>query len=220
MPRSLVTQSARHAIADRKDDLYESPEVSVEALLKVESLPPFIWEPACGPGSIVRVLRRNGFNVWATDLVDYGCPDSESRRDFLMEQQTRVDVQAIVTNPPYKLAGEFVKHALEMCPRVCMLLRLAFIESERRSGILDGGQLARVHVFSNRLPMMHRDGWDGPRTGSAIPYAWFCWDRFHKGPATLRRIRWAHSDQTKPPEIIADAPKLLDLPLFTKETVK
>lgn len=214
MSNNLITQIAKHALKDRKDDLYESPEVAVEALLAVERLPPFIWEPACGPGAIVRVLRRNGFNVWATDLVDYDCPDSESRRDFLLEKQTRVDVQAIVTNPPYKLAREFVEHALKMCPLVCMLLRLAFIESERRSGILDDGTLARMHVFKSRLPMMHRNGWKGPIAGSAIPYAWFVWDRYHKGPVTLRRINWSYSDQSKPPEIISEAPKLLDLPLF------
>ena len=52
-------------------------------------------------------------------------------------------------------------------PRVVMLLRLAFLESKRRSGILDGGQLARVHVFRNRLPMMHRAGWAGPKASSA-----------------------------------------------------
>lgn len=223
MSASLSTGNAKAALSERGDDLYESPEVAVEALLKVEDLPPFIWEPACGPGSIVRVLRRNGFNVWATDLVDYGCPDSEARRDFLMEQQTRVDVQAIVTNPPFKLANEFVEHALKMCPRVCMLLRLAFIESERRSGILDGGQLARVHVFSNRLPMMHRAGRGtkvAKTNSSAMSFAWFCWDRFHKGPATLRRIRWGYSDQAKAPAIISDAPKLGDLPLFTQEIAK
>ena len=50
-------------------------------------------------------------------------------------------------------------HALSLCPRVAMLLRLSFLESTRRNAILDDGQLARVHVFRNRLPNMHRDGW-------------------------------------------------------------
>ena len=45
-----------------------------------------------------------------------------------------------------------------------------------------------VHVFRNRLQMMHRDGWNGPRASSAIPFAWFCWDRNHRGPAVIDRI--------------------------------
>ena len=71
-----------------------------------------------------------------------------------------------------------------------MLTGLAFLESERRSRILDGGKLARVHVFRNRLPMMHRHGWTGNRTPSSTAFAWFVWDIGHSGPATIDRISW------------------------------
>ena len=182
--------AGKHALADRKDDLYETPPEAVRALLKVEQLPSAIWEPACGPGSIVGVLREAGHKVFATDLVDYGCPESEARVDFLMEQAPGFEVAAIVTNPPFKLATEFVAHALTLCPRVVMLLRLAFMESSRRSTILDGGYLARVHVFRNRLPMMHRDGWEGPKSSSSMSFAWFVWDKSHSGPTELRRLSW------------------------------
>lgn len=186
----LSTGNKRAPLADRKDDLYETPPVAVQALLKAERVPHHIWEPACGPGSIVRELRSAGHTVWATDLVDYGCENSESGVDFLLERQTRVDVEGIVTNPPYKLAGEFVAKALELAPYVAMLLRLAFIESERRRPILDTGTLARVHVFRNRLPMMHRDGWDGNKVSNPSAFAWFVWERNHSGPTTLNRISW------------------------------
>lgn len=179
-----------HALADRKDDLYETPEVATRALLRAETLPHHVWEPACGPGAVVRVLREAGHTVWATDLLDYGCPRSESRIDFLMERQSRVDVEAIVTNPPFKLATEFVAHALTLAPKVVMLMRLAFLESEKRRAVLDGGHLARVHVFRNRLPMMHRDGWAGPKSSSSTAFAWFVWDRQHTGAPELNRISW------------------------------
>jgi hypothetical protein len=61
-------------------------------------------------------------------------------------------------------------------------------ESQRRTAILEGGHLARVHVFRKRLPMMHRHGWAGPKASSAIPYAWFVWDQAHRGDPTLHRI--------------------------------
>ena len=32
-------------------------------------------------------------------------------------------------NPPFKLASEFVAHALDLSPKVIMLLRLAFLKS-------------------------------------------------------------------------------------------
>lgn len=184
------TGNLRAPLSDRGDDLYETPAVAVAALLRVETLPPSIWEPACGPGAIARVLRLAGHGVLATDLVDYASPDQDaSGRDFLMERATGAG--AIVTNPPFKLAGEFVAHGLALCPKVVMLLRLAFLESTKRTPILDNGALARVHVFRKRLPMMHRAGYRGPRTGnSGMAFAWFVWDRAHTGPTELHRISW------------------------------
>lgn len=191
----LSTGSAKAALSERGNDLYESPAVAVHALLKAEDLPQVIWEPACGPGSIVRVLRASGRTVYATDLVDYASPDQdEAGWDFLLERQLPIGVQAIVTNPPFKNAGEFVGHALELCPKVAMLLRLAFLESTKRTPILDSGHLARVHVFRNRLPMMHRAGQGiveaDKQSSSALAFAWFVWDRNHTGPTELRRISW------------------------------
>jgi hypothetical protein len=179
----------RHCLVDRTNDCYETPAEAVQALFRVEQIPHRVWEPCCGPGSIVRELRAAGHSVRASDLVDYGCPDAESRIDFLMERNAG-DAEAIVTNPPFKLAAEFIEHGLTLVPTVIMLLRLAFLESERRSEILDRGCLARVHIFRDRLPMMHRRGWAGPIATSAIPFAWFVWVRDHRGPTTLDRISW------------------------------
>jgi hypothetical protein len=184
-------QVQRHPLSERGHDLYETPPVAVEALLRVESLPHRIWEPACGRGAIVNVLRAHGHEVVATDLVDYGLPITPPGYygvDFLIERRAPEGTQAIITNPPFKLANEFVGHALELCPRVVMLLRLAFYESERRTPILENRGLARVHVFRKRLPMMHRDGWEGRKGNSGMAFAWFVWIRDHRGPPTLHRI--------------------------------
>jgi len=194
MSSGLNTGNAKAALSERGDDLYETPTCAVKALLGAENLPSCIWEPACGPGSIVGVLRDAGRRVYATDLVDYGCPDSESRVDFLMEKHPDFFIGAIVTNPPFKLAREFVVHALAIgVPKVVMLLRLAFLESESRRSILDNGWLARVHVFRNRLPMMHRAGRGtqvAKTNSSAMAFAWFVWDRDHHGPTELHRLSW------------------------------
>jgi len=191
MMANLATGNKSHSHAERGEDLYETPPVAVEALLRVEDIPQVLWEPACGPGAIVRVLRGSGRRVYATDLVDYDTLDQDCFGwDFLLEKQCPIGTEAIVTNPPFKNAGEFVAKALDLCPRVFMLLRLAFMESERRRPILDNGMLARVHVFRKRLPMMHRDGWEGRKANSAMAFAWFCWDREHSGPTELHRISW------------------------------
>ncbi len=181
---------AKAPLSERGDDLYETPPVAVTAIMKRETLPSVVWEPACGPGAIVGVLRAAGHTVIATDLIDWGCPDSGSRRDFLFEKRAPHGCECIITNPPYKLAQEFVLKARELAPKVVMLLRLGFLESERRRNILESGDLSRVYVFRNRLPMMHRRGWTGPRASSATAYAWFVWDRAHTGPTVIHRISW------------------------------
>ena len=120
----------RHSDSARGNDLYETPYVATLALLRAASLPQTIWEPACGRGAIVRALRNAGHRVIATDLIDYHSPDQDhAGRDFLLERRAPDGVEMIVTNPPFKLAAQFAAHALSLCPRVAMLLRLSFLES-------------------------------------------------------------------------------------------
>lgn len=188
-------QSGRAPLAERGMDLYETPECAVRALLEVERIPPgIVWEPACGPGAIARALRSAGHMVYSTDLVDYSSPDQDAARvDFLMEHQlpSLAAIGSIITNPPYMNGEAFVLHALTFgVAKVCMLLRLAFLESQRRTTILEKAGLARVHVFRNRLPRMHRGGWKGNKTSSSIAFAWFVWCHGHTGPTELHRISW------------------------------
>ena len=35
----------KHALSERGNDLYQTPKVAVEALLRVERLPPQLWDP-------------------------------------------------------------------------------------------------------------------------------------------------------------------------------
>jgi hypothetical protein len=192
--RGIVTGVAMDGYAERGLDLYETPEPATRALLEVERFDGPIWEPACGPGAIVRVLRETGYQVIASDIAAYGCEDAAAGVDFRALDRAPEGVSTLLTNPPFMFANEFVRKALLLVPRVVMLLRLAFIEGQGRSDVLDGGRLARVHVFRNRLPMMHRNTWEGAETSSAMAFAWFVWERDHRGPTELRRISWRATD--------------------------
>lgn len=184
----MSSQSRRHPLSERGRDLYETPAVAVEALIKVEKLPARIWEPATGRGAIVNVLREHGHTVIASDVHDYG--NLHFVGDFLAQEKMPASTEAIVTNPPFKIAAQFVEHALRLSPLVIMLLRLAFMESERRCPILEGAGLARIHVFRKRLPMMHRDGWEGRKANSGMSFAWFVWERGYTGRTTIDRVSW------------------------------
>ena len=181
-------QVQRHSHAARSLDLYETPNVAVEALLRVEQLPHCIWEPAAGKGAIVRVLRDHAYAVIASDIYDYG--GLHFVGDFLAQKRMPAGCSCILTNPPFQWVEQFVAHALELSPLVIMLLRLAFLESERRCGILENRGLARVHLFRKRLPMMHRDLWAGKKANSGMAFAWMIWARGYNGLPTLNRISW------------------------------
>jgi hypothetical protein len=182
----------RDPLSKRAADLYETPPEATLALLRAERLPEYIWEPAAGRGAIVNVLREAGHTVYASDLIDYGIPAQQVAVDFLMEWRAPMFCDCIVTNPPFALVDSFVRRAIDLVPKVCMLLRLAYLESMGRDDILD--RLARVHVFKRRLARMHRDGWEGPKASSTIAFAWFVWDREHQGPVALHRITWERLD--------------------------
>jgi hypothetical protein len=47
-----------------------------------------------------------------------------------------------------------------------------------------------LYPFSNRLPMMHSAGWEGPKATSATSFAWFVWEAGHRGQAEVQRISW------------------------------
>ena len=183
-------QSGSHALSERGLDLYETPACAVTALLRAELLPLCVFEPAAGRGSIVNVLRSRGHRVVASDVVDYG--DLDFVADFLTVPTMPAGCGAVITNPPFGIVNKFIAHALDLSPRVIILARLALLESVARTEILEYRNLARIHVFRERLPRMHRDGWLGPRASSSIAFAWFCWDKDHRGLPTIDRI--SHHD--------------------------
>jgi hypothetical protein len=196
MTLSHAAQSGQHSHAERGLDLYETPPCAVEALLQVEQLPPCVWELAAGRGAIVNVLRAHGHSVIASDIIDYDFP-LDFVADFLTTTEMPTGCGAIITNAPFRIIAKFTRHALDLAPHVYLLCRLGFLETNGRTDILERRGLARVHVFRNRLPMMHRDGWAGPRASSAIAFGWFCWDRDHVGPAVIDRISWNKSGMSR-----------------------
>jgi hypothetical protein len=202
--RGIVTGVSMRLYADRGLDFYETPPEATRALLDVESFDGVIWEPANGRGAISRVLRAAGHRVVATDIADYGAPDAIAGVDFLTQLAAPDGVKIVVTNPPFRFADEFVRRTLILVPRAVFLLGLAFLEGVGRSDFLDSGQLARVHVFRNRISM-HRDGWTGPRESSAIAFGWFVWDAAHRGPTELRRISWTDEAPVHP-KLVGAAP--------------
>lgn len=150
-------------------DAYETPEWVTEALLP--HLPELqeIWEPACGSGKMSRVLARHAKQIMRTS-------DIETGSDFLIETR---HVQAIITNPPYKLATEFIEHAMSLADHVAMLLRADFDSAKTRQYLFGKG-------FAKKLILTRRIRWFEDSKGApSFNHAWFIWDHAHKGAPIL-----------------------------------
>lgn len=185
----LMMVGSRDTEYEYDGDFYATPTEAITALLSVETFDGNIWEPACGDGAISKILIENNYDVESTDLYNrgYGC----SGINFLEQnefQQTGYPNKAdnIITNPPYRLALPFAEKALELSnKKVAFLLRLAWLEGQKRNELFASSPLSKVWVFSKRLPRMHKFGYNGPKTTSTIAFAWFIWDHEHKGKPEL-----------------------------------
>ncbi len=184
--QSLVGTSAGRP----DDDFYPTPPEATEALLAHETFEGIVWEPACGDGAICKVLEARGHEVMATDLNyrGYGIGDRDFLHSFPAHDED-ANPPNVITNPPFKLAEEFIWKSLEMTAhatkpgKVAMLCKLQFLEGGKRKLMFEKTPLKRVYVFSKRLTMT-RNGIKMKNSGM-IAFAWFVWEHGYEGEPTV-----------------------------------
>ena len=161
--------------ARKERDLYETPKWVTLALLPHIPRPLKVWEPACGSGKMVDALREAGLDVIGTDI--------DSGADFLTAQPSE-GTDAIITNPPYELATEFICRALSKLPRhgfTAMLLRTDFDHAKTRKDLF-----GEHPYFAKKIVLTKRIRWFEDSKGSpSFNHAWFLWSFEHSGPPTL-----------------------------------
>ena len=167
--------NSSHSYAERGDDCYFTPPEATRALLAIEKIPLSVCDPCCGNWAILDVLKEAGHFCYGSDIRDFR-PGFTVVRDYLTEPVIMNGV-AIVSNAPFRLAEQFIRKAIaDKCQFHCWLLRTNFLESVSRLALWRDYPPSRVWVSSRRLPMMHRENWNGPRSTSNVAYAWYVWD--------------------------------------------
>jgi hypothetical protein len=136
-----------------------------------------VWEPACGQGYMAMPLGEYFGKVLASDIHPHGFG---SVRDFLATENSLdlsdcSSVDAIITNPPFRLAAEFAFSALERAQHlVALLVRNGFLESTSRYRRLFAPHPpGLVLQFAERVPMVK--GRCDPKATTATSYAWVVW---------------------------------------------
>ena len=159
------------------NDYYATDPRAVEMLLEKEKFNSIILEPSCGEGHISRVLLDRGYAVKSSDLIDRGFGDV---KDFFEIDEFNGD---IITNPPYKIALDFVKHSLDIIPegnKVAMFLKLQFLEGKARKEFYKNNPPKKIYVASGRLVCAMNGDFEKYKS-SAVAYAWFIWEKGYKG---------------------------------------
>lgn len=162
-------------------DLYETPAWCTEVLCRHIELT-HVWEPACGPGKMVAVLRPHAMSVRSSDLHDYGWMHEVG--SFLDKNEPWTG--EIVTNPPYSHAEAFVRHALDLVKRnrgskVAMLLRHEWDCASSRADLF-----AENTNFARKIVLTRRPRWIEGTTGSPRhSYAWYVWEIGRNAPPDI-----------------------------------
>ena len=147
-------------------------------------------EPPIGDGAIIRSLEpfaslhggRIMFHGYDIRPECRPCPNCIHviTRDFLTaDPMGHFDLA--ITNPPYSLALEFVQHSLRWIHehgRVCMLLRLAFLEGQER------GKWVREHM-PDVFVLPKRPAFINGKTDSCA-YAWMIWHKHERREGAVR----------------------------------
>ena len=178
-----IVGSSRNNGDREQNDFYPTPPEATKALMEREVFNGIVWEPACGDGSMSKVIADYN-KVLSSDLINRGYGDWFG--DFLLEDKT---VPNIITNPPYKYAQMFVEQAKKLADeKVAMFLKLVFLESSGRYKMFQDKTfpLKVVYVFCKRVPI-YKAGITMKNSG-LVAYAWFVWDKGYIGKPYLEWI--------------------------------
>jgi hypothetical protein len=103
--------------------------------------------------------------------------------NFLEASEWPTDV---VTNPPFSLADEFIRHALRLTKqhggKVAMLLPLAFDSAKGRRDLFERPPFKAKYTLTKRIRW---ENLEQKKNGPSQNHAWFVWDWQYQGKPFL-----------------------------------
>jgi len=169
--------------ARKKNDLYLTPHWCTEVLLRHITFEGLTWEPAAADGGMANILFKKTPTI-ATDIEPL---DKQVKmHDFLTSPgPLRGKFKNIVTNPPYKLAQQFIEQAIAIIEpqkgKVAMLLRNEYDSAAGRQHLFSGCPAFKLKLVLTRRPKWAPGKGNSPRHN----FAWFLWDFNAAGPPTM-----------------------------------
>lgn len=154
-------------------------------------------EPTANRGHMVRPLEKYFKTVVASDIHDYGA--GFPQQDYLFGDDPNGEVDWTITNPPFRLAHQFIHQAIRHSQQgIAVIVRTAFLEGvQRQRNLFSLTPPSDILQFSERV-VMHKGKLS--ETGStATAYCWLVWMRgqrnrvtqFHWIPPCRKRLEVA-----------------------------
>lgn len=105
---------------------FQTPPYALDPLLPYLYKNSVIWEPACGKGYLVDEFRRLGYTTIGTDIL--------TGQDFFTYEPE--DYNCIITNPPFRLKGQFWERCCELGKPFALLMPLTALETKKRQRLM------------------------------------------------------------------------------------
>jgi hypothetical protein len=139
-------------------------------------------EPACGRGHMSVALAEYFREVQSYDVFSYGFGGVA---DFLKSKHSASSFDWVITNPPFKLAEDFIKRSMRIARRgVAMLTRTVFIESVGRyERLFNPNPPSAFAQFVERVPMVK--GRVDKKASTATGYCWLVWEKENSAQTRL-----------------------------------
>lgn len=190
----MASPNTKRDVSKDYSDLYNTPDEAIAALVevcghKISNPRLKLFEPCNGKGKVSSALASYGIQMTTNELFsEHGV--SDYNEDFLNPNKnvaSKWDFDIIITNPPYKLATEFVLEGFKYAKEQYHLLRVNFLEGQARyDKLLSKGHLKNVYIFTKRISCSK--GVDEEPQANAVCYCWFHFDKDYEGYPQLRWI--------------------------------
>lgn len=160
------------ATGRRQSDFYPTPPEATIALVQFLRLEhgTVVWEPAFGEGDMGQALGACGLTVYGTDI--------RAGQDFLVrDHPDGIDAPFnwIITNPPFSLAEEFIRHAAKIGKPFAMLLKSQYWHAAKRARLFREIPPSYVLPLTWRPDFLFKEHGDKKGASPLMDVMWCVW---------------------------------------------
>ena len=153
------------------NDFYSTPSDVTKVLLKEYPMNNYIvWEPCCGSGAMTNILEENNISVFSSDIDPQGCG---IMMNILETSVIPNNCNAIITNPPFNIAEQIIRHTwIDLkIDWMALVLKSTYWHSVRRQKLWNECKPTAIHPLTWRPDFMEL----GRPTMEVM---WCVWDKY------------------------------------------